>query len=130
MTFSVGPQGRTQVTKLSIHQTSSGDIYIDDFGSRLKRWEPENGIVEVKNVFGVTIMFKRQAPAIVYQPSTIGSTYGFRATNPSDFGFIHPNSNGEVVTNQIDYGFGSTNSNEPPAYSQQGFSNPSIANKH
>ena len=114
MTFSGGPHGRTQVQTLSIHRTPEGTVYLDEIGSSLKRWEPQNGIVEAKNVFGYTIMFKRQAPAIAYQPQTIGSTYGFGSPNPNT------------------YGLGSTNPNsyDPPAYSQLGFSNQPDTNKY
>lgn len=59
MTFSGGPQNRTQVQTISIHRTPEGDIYLDDKGSELTRWEPENGVIEVKNVLGFKIMWKK-----------------------------------------------------------------------
>ena len=59
MTFSGGPYGRTQVQTISIHRTPEGTIYIDDKGSVLTNFDPQNGVIEVKNVLGFKIMWKR-----------------------------------------------------------------------
>ena len=83
MTFSDGPNNRTQVHILSIHITPDGTIYLDDKGSVLTKWDTENGVIEVKNVLGFKLMWKRPGvPApIANQPPA----YAFGSTNPPNF---------------------------------------------
>ena len=64
MTFSGGPNNRTQVQTISIHRTPEGIIYLDEKGSVLTKWEPQNGVIEVKNVLGFKIMWKRETATI------------------------------------------------------------------
>ena len=63
MTFSGGDQGKIDddVQTISIHQTPGGTVYLDDKGSKLKKFEPQNGVIKVKNIFGMTVMFKRSS---------------------------------------------------------------------
>ena len=65
MTFSGGPQGRTQVQTISIHRTPEGTMYFDDKGSILTNFDPQNGVIEVKNVLGFKIMWKRQGVSAI-----------------------------------------------------------------
>ena len=74
MTFSGGPNNRTQAQTISIHRTPEGIIYLDEKGSVLTKWDPQNGVIEVKNVLGFKIMWKREnanAP-IADQPTKYG----------------------------------------------------------
>ena len=57
--LSGGAQGRTQVQTITIHRTPEGTIYIDDKGSVLTNFDPQNGVIEVNNVLGFKIMWKR-----------------------------------------------------------------------
>ena len=59
MTFSGGPQGRTQVQTISVHRTPEGTMYLDDKGTVLNNFDPQNGVIEVNNVLGFKIMWKR-----------------------------------------------------------------------
>ena len=64
MTFSGGPNNRTQAQTINIHRTPEGIIYLDEKGSVLTKWEPQNGVIEVKNVLGFKIMWKRERTTI------------------------------------------------------------------
>ena len=59
MTFSGGPNGSTKIQTLSLHQTPDGTIYLDEKGSILTNLDHQNGIIEVTNVPGFKIMWKR-----------------------------------------------------------------------
>ena len=74
MTFSGGPNNRTQAQTISIHRTPEGIIYLDEKGSVLTKWDPQNGVIEVKNVLGFKIMWKRENTnaTIADQPTKYG----------------------------------------------------------
>ena len=74
MTFSGGPNNRTQAQTISIHRTPEGIIYLDEKGSVLTKWDPQNGVIEVKNVLGFKIMWKREntSAPIADQPTKYG----------------------------------------------------------
>ena len=59
ITFSGGPQGRTQLQTISVHRTPEGTLYLDDKGTVLTNFDPQNGVIEVNNVLGFKIMWKR-----------------------------------------------------------------------
>merc|ERR1719150_2047405 len=42
MTFSGGPNNRTQAQTISIHRTPEGIIYLDEKGSVLTKWDQQN----------------------------------------------------------------------------------------
>ena len=72
ITFSGGPNGRTNVQTIDIHRTPEGMIFLDDKGSILTNFDPHNGVIEVKNVFGFKIMWKREGiSAITKQLGTL-----------------------------------------------------------
>ena len=69
MTFSGGNHGRTEVQTISIHQTPDGKVYLDDKGSKVKKFEPQNGVIKVKNIFGMTVMYKRSSNEALEAPT-------------------------------------------------------------
>ena len=56
-------------THLCIHRTPDGTIYLDEKGSVLTKWEPENGVIEVENVLGFKVMWKREKDIIDHAPT-------------------------------------------------------------
>ena len=44
-------------------------IYLDEKGSVLTKWEPENGVIEVENVLGFKVMWKREKDIIDHAPT-------------------------------------------------------------
>ena len=56
-------------TQLCIHRTPDGTIYLDEKGSVLTKWEPENGVIEVENVLGFKVMWKREKDIIDHAPT-------------------------------------------------------------
>ena len=54
---------------LCINRTSDGTIYLDDKGSVLTKWDPQNGVVEVKNFMGFKVMWKREKKIIDHAPT-------------------------------------------------------------
>ena len=71
MTYSGGPEGRTQVQEISIHKTPSGTLYVDNKGTKCIEFAPQNGIMKFDNPIGFKVMWKRggQFP-MVNQPSS------------------------------------------------------------
>ena len=57
--------------KLTTHlcRTPDGTIYLDEKGSVLTKWEPENGVIEVENVLGFKVMWKREKDIIDHAPT-------------------------------------------------------------
>ena len=43
-----------------MNRTPDGTIYLDDKGSVLTKWDPQNGVVEVENFMGFKVMWKRE----------------------------------------------------------------------
>ena len=64
MTFSGGPGGRTQLQTISVHRTPDGVIYLDDKGSVLDKFAPQEGVVEVTNALGFRIGWKKSGEAL------------------------------------------------------------------
>ena len=44
-------------------------IYLDDKGSALTKWDPQNGVVEVENFMGFKVMWKRKKKFIDHAPT-------------------------------------------------------------
>jgi hypothetical protein len=63
MAFSGGPGGRTQLQTISVHRTPEGVIYLDDKGSVLDKFAPQEGVVEVTNALGFRIGWKKSGDA-------------------------------------------------------------------
>merc|ERR1712062_782168 len=64
VTLSGGPGGRVQTQFISIHRTPEGVIYLDDKGSILNKFAPQEGVVEVTNALGFKICWKKSGQAM------------------------------------------------------------------
>ena len=72
MTFSGGPNARTQVQEISIHKTPSGTLYVDKSGTICTEFDPQNGILKFDNALGYKVMWKREGQLpMVNQPSSL-----------------------------------------------------------
>ena len=56
-------------TCVSMNRTPDGTIYLDDKGSVLTKWDPQNGVVEVENFMGFKVMWKREKKIIDHVPA-------------------------------------------------------------
>ena len=78
MTFSGGPNNRTQAQTISIHRTPEGIIYLDEKGSVLTKWDPQNGVIEVKNVLGNF----EQVTSLAIEIAIVKSIFSFPLHHP------------------------------------------------
>ena len=60
MTYSGGPEGRTQRQEIFLHKTPDGTLYLDKYGTKCTEFSPQNGIIQYTTITQFKGMFKRE----------------------------------------------------------------------